>query len=168
MMGWKRRAIAVLLLASSSPGSAFAQALASGPETPAGPPAAQDQIFWYPAPSRCTYFTPDAKRAFRYDDPDTWRFAFLVMRETKGEKPVERGYVMVDGTLRELEMVRTGADANQSIVTVWRSPGEPRVNVNVTVSETGREGEAVSLAGRMTLIRGEGRKETEIEGTCSG
>ncbi len=134
----------------------------------AGPPAGQDAIFWYPAPSRCTYFTPEAKAAFRFDDPGTWRFAFLVMRETKAENPVERGYVMVDGVLRELEKVRSGADGAQANVTVWRSAGEPRVNVNMTVRETGHTAEATELEGTMTLIRGGGRTEIAVEGNCIG
>ncbi len=133
-----------------------------------GPPAGQESIFWYPAPSRCTFFTPEAKAAFRFDDPQTWRFAFLVMRETKPENPVERGYVMVDGVLRELEKVRSGADAAQANVTVWRSTGEPRVNVHVAVRETGRQAEATELQGTMTVIRGEGRREIAVEGNCSG
>ncbi|RIY01031.1 hypothetical protein D3218_11625 [Aureimonas flava] len=163
-----RIGLAVLALLACAP--ALAQEGGSGaePAPQLGPPAAQDTIFWYPAPSRCTYFTPEARAAFRFDDPQTWRFAFLVMRETKAENPAERGYVMVDGVLRELEKVRSGADGAQANVTVWRSAGEPRVNVNMTMRETGRTAEAVSLAGTMTLIRGEGRKEIAVEGNCTG
>ncbi|MBB3934071.1 hypothetical protein [Aureimonas phyllosphaerae] len=165
-MRFKRLVSTALLGLACAP--AIAQDMSSGPAHTAGPPAAQDTIFWYPAPSRCTYFTPEGRAAFRFDDPQTWRFAFLVMRETKAETPVERGYVMVDGVLRELEKVRSGADAAQANVTVWRSAGEPRVNVNMTVRETGRSAETVDLAGTRTLIRGDGRREIAVEGNCTG
>lgn len=157
----------VLLLCAPAQGHDSAVA-GTDPAASFGAPAAQDTIFWYPAPSRCTYFTPEARAAFRFDDPQTWRFAFLVMRETKAENPAERGYVMVDGVLRELEKVRSGADAAQSNVTVWRSAGEPRVNVNMTMRETERTAETITLSGTMTLIRGEGRREIAIEGDCTG
>jgi hypothetical protein len=165
-MGFDRRVLGALLVLFCAP--AMGQDLGAAPAPVAGPPAAQDTIFWYPAPSRCTYFTPEARSAFRFDDPQTWRFAFLVMRETRAENPVERGYVMVDGVLRELEKVRSGADGAEAVVTVWRSAGEPRVNVHMTVRETGRAAETVNLAGTMTLIRGDGRREIAVEGNCTG
>ncbi|WP_294641879.1 hypothetical protein [uncultured Aureimonas sp.] len=165
-MGIGRLVFATLLGLACPP--TMAQDLEPDAAPVAGPPAAQDTIFWYPAPSRCTYFTPEARAAFRFDDPQTWRFAFLVMRETKAESPAERGYVMVDGVLRELEKVRSGADAAQANVTVWRSAGEPRVNVHMTVRQTGRTAETVDLAGTMTLIRGDGRREIAVEGNCTG
>ncbi len=167
-MGIGRLGLAALMVFLSVPSRAQEAVAVPPPSAVSGPPAGQDSIFWYPAPSRCTYFTPEAKAAFRFDDPQTWRFAFLVMRETKAENPVERGYVMVDGVLREMEKVRSGADAAQANVTVWRSTGEPRVNVNMTVRQTGRNGETVEEDGTMTLIRGEGRKELAVQGNCTG
>lgn len=165
-IGWI--GLAALWIVFAPPAFAEQAATEGEPTVAVGPPAGQESIFWYPAPSRCTFFTPEAKAAFRFDDPQTWRFAFLVMRETRPENPVERGYVMVDGVLRELEKVRSGADAAQANVTVWRSTGEPRVNVHVAVRETGRQAEATELQGTMTVIRGEGSREIAVEGNCYG
>lgn len=133
------------------------------------PPAAGEAIFWYPAPSRCTFFTPHERERFRFDDPDTWRFAFLVMRENGAADPAkatERGYVMNAGVLRELEKLRTGPDAAGDEVTVWRSAGEPRINVNVTLRTETASPEERSLRGRMVVIRGDGETATEIVGSC--
>lgn len=130
-------------------------------------------LLWYPAPARCAFFTPEDWARFRPGDPATWRFRFLVLAGAKpsesAERP-ERGYVMKDGLLRELEKVRSGPDADGASVTVWRSAGEPRLNITTTLrpapddkaEPAGRQ----RLGGTLATVRGEGRDVTDIVGTC--
>ncbi len=133
----------------------------------------EDTILWYPAPSRCTFFKREDQARFRPDDPQTWRFRFLVMAEPKaGESAVraERGYVMANGLVRELEKVRSGPDADGASVTVWRSAGEPRLNITTTLrpdaENESRQPGRTRLVGTLATIRGDGRDIVDIVGSC--
>lgn len=159
-----RRIGAILMMGLAA--FAMPPALAQTPPTPDGKPDIQaGEIHWFGVPARCTYFTYEQQAAFRQSEPETWRFTLVTMRattKTDGKEPLERAYVSVDGLLRELEKVRSGADSSQNQVTVWRSAGEPRINVTMTLAAAG-EG---AYQGRMTLVRGNGETETEISGRC--
>ncbi|WP_019994885.1 hypothetical protein [Aureimonas ureilytica] len=158
--------------ASPAP-AAGAQAPTTALASPADAAQTASTLLWYPAPARCAFFTPEDWARFRPGDPATWRFRFLVLAGPKpsesAERP-ERGYVMKDGLVRELEKVRSGPDAEGASVTVWRSAGEPRLNITTTLrpapddkaEPAGRQ----RLGGTLATVRGEGRDVTDIVGTC--
>ena len=156
-----------ILLAVSLP--AFAQPSApAGDQTPTS--ATLDTIFWPHAPAHCVFFLPADEAAFRPDKPESWRFQFFTMRDNQGSAsvaPVERGYVMKAGLLRELEKTRTGADAEGAAVTVWRSAGEPRINITTTLRPIGVENGRDRFTGTLQTIRGDGRDSVAIRGTCA-
>ncbi|WP_148639943.1 hypothetical protein [Aureimonas sp. AU20] len=172
-------ALAIALLAGLA-SALVAHAQESAPPVPTADPAAPpettpptggDIIAWYPAPSRCAYFTPEDAARFQPDRPETWRFRFLILAATPkpGESTAQaaRGYVMKDGLLRELETVRSGPDADGASVTVWRSVGEPRLNITTTLKVDGEEHGAPRQRGTLATIRGDGREVSEITGTCA-
>lgn len=142
-----------------------------GPVQAAGldtPPS--DTILWPQPPARCLFFTPDEQIAFRADDPATWRFRLMTMAAAKpGEsaEPTERGYVMKDGLLRELEKLRSGPDGEGASVTVWRSVGEPRLNITMTLRPAGSEKGRNRFTGTLATTRGEGRETIDIIGSCA-
>ena len=151
--------IVALALASLAP------AQAAGNDTPLS-----DTILWYQPPARCIFFTPEEQAAFRADDPATWRFRLMTMAAAKpGESadPTERGYVMKDGLLRELEKLRSGPDGEGASVTVWRSAGEPRLNITMTLRAAGSEKGRTRFVGTLATTRGEGREAMDIIGSCA-
>lgn len=145
--------------------AAFLLGVAAGPASAQGPTERIGDIHWYGVPARCIYQTPEARALYREEDPETWRFVFLTMNAT-GADGFERGYILVDGALRELEPVRSGLDTTRRRATVWRSAGEPRLNVNVTLGPPSGEAEQPVASGKLTLAAGDGRQEVDIVGHC--
>ncbi len=162
-----RRGVLTLPLLCLMVPVAAAEALSAGAAPAAADPAS---ILWYRAPARCTFLTPEEDAAFRHEDPSTWRFRLIVMVGTvpgagSAEAP-ERGYLMKDGLLRELEKVRSGPDAEGASVTVWRSAGEPRLNITTTLRPDPGSADPARLRGTLATIRGDGRDTIEIVGAC--
>ena len=155
-------------------GAAFALAILFASPVPAQqPPTALpigvDEIVWYRAPARCAFATPETYAAFRFAEPETWRFRFLVMTGATvpdGAPAFEHAYVMMEGALRELEKVRSGENGEGAVVTVWRSAVEPRVNVSTTLRREATGEGRETWSGTLAMIRGNGTQETAITGFC--
>lgn len=160
-MGRVRRASLTIALGCACLGPVQAAGLDTAPS---------DTILWPHPPARCIFFTPDEQTAFRADDPATWRFRLMTIAAAKpGEsvEPPERGYVMKDGLLRELEKLRSGPDGEGATVTVWRSAGEPRLNITMTLRPAGSEKGRNRFKGTLATTRGEGRETIDIIGSCA-
>ena len=111
---------------------------AAAPATPQG--LSLGVLDWAPIASRCTFFAdkgaPAELAVAPTDDGNggTHRpFVFVTMTQagTTSGPVLERGYVMANGLVRELEKGKTAADKDGRVVTVWRSASEPRINVNL-------------------------------------
>ncbi|SKA20618.1 hypothetical protein [Consotaella salsifontis] len=177
-IGWAASAMAAFLMTNMTALPAAAQDAAAKPgqeqqptnEGQATGPLAIGQIHWYPVDAACTFFTADGHAAFAENQPDTWQFVFITMRETRGAKgdaqPLEHGYVMTNGLLRELEKVKSAPDGEGNTVTVWRSAGEPRINVNMKLIDDGKSGNVVNFKGQMTLFWGDKKEVLDVLGRC--
>ncbi|WP_331685648.1 hypothetical protein [Consotaella aegiceratis] len=126
------------------------------------------EIHWYPVDAACTFFTVERQGGFVEDQPDSWRFVFITMKETvdAGQPALEHGYVMTNGLLRELEKGKSAPDKDGNVVTVWRSAGEPRINVNMKLVETGAKDGKTGFQGQMTLFWGDKKATLDVAGTC--
>lgn len=135
------------------------------PQTPRG--LTLGLLQWHPIASRCKFVDAGAdKDTSGADDP--WPLVFVTMMESGGTSNtgLERGYVMANGLIRELEKGKTAADRDGSVVTVWRSAGEPRINVNVNLREARGVGDDARYFGSMTVFWGDKRETVAIAGEC--
>jgi hypothetical protein len=135
------------------------------PRTPLG--LTLGLLHWHPIASRCNFVDASAdKDSAAADEP--WPLVFVTMAETGGSAAtgLERGYVMANGLVRELEKGKTAADKDGSVVTVWRSAGEPRINVNVNLREARGIGEDARYFGSMTVFWSDKRETVAIAGEC--
>ncbi|HEY9057940.1 MAG TPA: hypothetical protein VIN77_12390 [Aurantimonas sp.] len=122
---------------------------------------------WSPIPTRCAFVDPDrtiepnAKTEF---EP----FVFLTMTQSGAGATAgpERGYVMANGLVRELEKGKTAPNKDGHVVTVWRSAGEPRINVNIVLTEARQENGTTRYSGLMTLFWGDKKESVSISGQC--
>lgn len=156
-------ALPISPFASTTPGQAPA-AIAS-PETPTG--LELGLLDWSPIPTRCAFVDPDktvkpsAETAF---EP----FVFLTMTQsgTGTTAGPERGYVMANGLVRELEKGKTAPNKDGQVVTVWRSAGEPRINVNVVLDSATPDNGITRYSGAMTVFWGDKKESVAITGRC--
>lgn len=124
-------------------------------------------LHWYPIASRCAFADPDkAKETGNEAAP----YVFLTMTEKGGGTTtgIERGYVMANGLVRELEKGKTAPNKDGDIVTVWRSAGEPRINVNIVLHRASGAPDHPKYAGSLTIFWGDKKEQVAIEGTCQG
>ncbi|MEF2550533.1 hypothetical protein VQ042_04035 [Aurantimonas sp. A2-1-M11] len=124
-------------------------------------------MHWFPITSRCTFTDPN-----RHGEDEVRGepapFVFLTMVDG-GHTGLERGYVMANGLVRELEKGRTAATKDGAVVTVWRSAGEPRINVNLSISVVrDRANETPEYEGSMTVFWGDKKEQVNIAGECRG
>ncbi len=145
--------------AASQPG----QSQPAPTETPTG--LKLGVLHWYPIASRCAFIDPDKAGETKADvDP----YVFLTMTEQGGGTTarIERGYVMANGLVRELEKGKTAPNKDGDIVTVWRSAGEPRINVNIVLHQATGAPDDVKYAGSLTIFWGDKKEQVKIEGSC--
>jgi len=142
------------------------------PATPRG--LSLGTLHWAPIASRCTFVAgegaPAEMNAEVTDGVNGVRrpYVFVTMAATgtEGAPALERGYVMANGLVRELEKGKTAADKDGSVVTVWRAAAEPRINVNLVLSEAQEAGKTVEYSGAMTVFWGDKKEEVPIRGQC--
>lgn len=137
----------------------------AAPQTPRG--LTLGLLHWHPIASRCNFVDAGADKDTAGVD-DSWPLVFVTMMESgsSGVTGLERGYVMANGLIRELEKGKTAADRDGSVVTVWRSAGEPRINVNVNLREARGAGADARYFGSMTVFWGDKRETVAIAGEC--
>lgn len=124
-------------------------------------------LHWHPIASRCN-FVDSAADKDSGGGKGPWPLVFVTMVETgsSGSTGLERGYVLANGLIRELEKGKTAADKDGSVVTVWRSAGEPRISVNVNLREARGVGEDARYFGSMTVFWSDKRETVAIAGGC--
>lgn len=137
----------------------------AAPQTPRG--LALGLMHWHPIESRCNFVDAGADKDTSGPD-EPWPLVFVTMTEkgSSGSTGLERGYVIANGLVRELEKGKTAADRDGSVVTVWRSAGEPRINVNVNLREARGAGEDARYFGSMTVFWSDKRETVAIAGEC--
>ena len=145
--------------AASQPG----QSQPAQAETPTG--LELGVLHWYPIASRCA-FTDPAKAGETKDKVEP--YVFLTMTEKGGGTTarIERGYVMANGLVRELEKGKTAPNKDGDIVTVWRSAGEPRINVNIVLHQATGAPDDLKYAGSLTIFWGDKKEQVTVEGAC--
>ena len=128
-------------------------------------------LHWFPIASRCTFVDPDRRGEAPVEGaPEPFVFVTMVEEGRIADAPpgLERGYVMANGIVRELEKGKTSATKDGEIVTVWRSAGEPRINVNVVISgESRAAGKAPQYQGSLTVFWGDKKETAPIVGACN-
>ncbi|WP_206453357.1 hypothetical protein [Aurantimonas marina] len=123
-------------------------------------------LHWAPMANRCAFVDPDrADTAVE----GSQAFVFLTMTQsgTGTTAGPERGYVLANGLVRELEKGKTAPNKDGQVVTVWRSAGEPRINVNVVLDESHQENGVTRYSGSMTLFWGDKKESVSIAGQCA-
>ncbi|MCE7030751.1 hypothetical protein [Jiella avicenniae] len=137
------------------------------------------ELDWAPIVSRCTFVRsggaePAEKLPGEAGGPDAeagashGRFVFVTMvAESTGEgQPLERGYVMANGLVRELEKGKTSAGKEKSVVTNWRATGEPRISVGLILTGRAKLNDQLQYTGTMTVFWGDKKEEVPVRGTC--
>lgn len=126
-------------------------------------------LHWYPIASRCTFVAPDRAEEV-VDKKDLVPFVFVTMvDETQppaGQPGLERGYVMANGLVRELEKGRSTAGKDGAVITVWRSAGEPRINVNTVINGAVDGEDGTTFTGQLTVFWGDKKENVMISGRC--
>lgn len=124
---------------------------------------------WAPIASRCGFTGPElAPPDMSEKQPQSFVFVTMVSDNASGPNTIERGYVMANGLVRELEKGKTAPNKDGEIVTVWRAAGEPRINVNVTLREVQETADGLEYAGAMTVFWGDKKEDIAITGRCGG
>ncbi|MCD2470176.1 hypothetical protein LQ948_03005 [Jiella sp. MQZ9-1] len=97
------------------------------------------------------------------------RFVFVTMLAdaSGGAPPLERGYVMANGLVRELEKGKTAAGKTGTVMTVWRSAGEPRISVNLDLSGVEQVSGHAEYEGEMTVFWGDKKEAVPVRGRCN-
>ncbi|MEC5293011.1 hypothetical protein VSX64_20305 [Aurantimonas sp. C2-6-R+9] len=149
--------------ASTTPGQA--PTANASPDTPTG--LELGLLDWSPIPTRCAFVDPD--KSVKPSTETTFEpFVFLTMTQSGSGTTVgpERGYVMANGLVRELEKGKTAPNKDGQVVTVWRSAGEPRINVNIVLADARQENGTTRYSGSMTLFWGDKKESVAITGSC--
>lgn len=135
-------------------------------------------LAWAPIASRCTFVRDEGAASAEAarpagesqpgEDDGYGQFVFVTMTATtNGEgQPLERGYVMANGLVRELEKGKTAAGKDQSVVTNWRATGEPRISVGLILTGTAKLNDELLYTGTMTVFWGDKKEEVPVRGSC--
>ncbi|MBO0905769.1 hypothetical protein [Jiella sonneratiae] len=132
------------------------------------------ELDWAPIASRCTFVRAGGGNGDAADAGKTepgkgfGRFVFVTMvADSAGEgQPLERGYVMANGLVRELERGKTSAGKEKSVVTNWRAAGEPRISVGLILTGTAKLNDQTQYTGTMTVFWGDKKEEVPVRGSC--
>ncbi|WAP69917.1 hypothetical protein [Jiella pelagia] len=136
------------------------------------------ELEWAPIASRCTFERNDgampaeaagaAKGAQPHAGEGYRGFVFVTMvADSTGEgQPLERGYVMANGLVRELERGKTSAAKDHAVVTNWRAAGEPRISVGLLLTGTAKLNDQLQYTGTMTVFWGDKKEEVPVRGSC--
>ncbi|MEN3792295.1 hypothetical protein [Fulvimarina sp. MAC3] len=126
------------------------------------------ELNWAPIESQCG-FTNGTKPAPVMDTDEAQPLVFVTMAspsEKAGSAMLERGYIMANGIVRELERGKSAPNREGTVTTVWRSAGEPRINVSVAIDETKKTTDGVEYDGTMTVHWGDKKEVVDIQGRC--
>ncbi|MBP0615980.1 hypothetical protein [Jiella mangrovi] len=137
------------------------------------------ELDWAPIASRCTFVRSDAAGGEKAEvlpapgQPDAARegygrfvFVTMVADDSSGGQPLERGYVMANGLVRELEKGKTSAGKQGTVVTNWRAAGEPRISVGLILSGKHQLDDHTEYSGKMTIFWGDKKEEVPVRGRC--
>ena len=137
------------------------------------------ELDWAPIASRCAFVRADASGKAAGDEvPEPGKaeepsdgyshFVFVTMlADTSGNgQPLERGYVMANGLVRELEKGKTSTGKENTVVTNWRAAGEPRISVGLILTGTYKLNDHTEYAGKMTVFWGDKKEDVAVRGRC--
>lgn len=122
-----------------------------------------EEIRWPWIDSYCTFMKAD--HTFVFDDLKSWRFVFFSPFSEKGNDIMQRGFMRIDGQLRELALKSvTKIDASEQ--RRYHSHDDPPYLIEV-VSEAGKPTyEAVGYSGRITVSRQGATSSVMFKGDC--
>ncbi|MEE2950024.1 MAG: hypothetical protein VYD57_02060 [Pseudomonadota bacterium] len=125
-------------------------------------------LHWSPIASQCGFAGPKSDAPDMDEkQPQPLVFVTQVADPSAGAVGLERGYIMANGLVRELEKGKSAPNKDGVLVTVWRSAGEPRINVNIAVSAAKKTSEGLEYIGTMTVHWGDKKEEVPVEGRCA-
>lgn len=121
------------------------------------------EIVWYQTGAYCTF--QRAEQAFTYDDPETWRFLFITELVQEGGITVERGYMRLDGVLREMEFLgRDSTDYGE--IRRYRTFGPLPVTVTIDMTSGESGPEDTPYFGKIVAERAGLETEVAFKGDC--
>lgn len=124
-------------------------------------------LHWAPIESQCGFTGgPDDAPEMRTDETQPLVFVTMASPTDARSPRIERGYIMANGIVRELERGKSAPNKEGTVTTMWRSAGEPRINVSVAIDETRQSDGATEYDGSMTVHWGDRREVVEIQGRC--
>lgn len=126
------------------------------------------ELHWAPIESQCG-FTGGNDAAPTMDTKAAQPLVFVTMAspgEKNGSPALERGYIMANGIVRELERGKSAPNREGTVTTVWRSAGEPRINVSVAIDETTKTSKGIEYDGSMSVHWGDKKEVVDIQGRC--
>jgi hypothetical protein len=122
-----------------------------------------DEVIWPWIDSYCTFMKAD--HTFVFDDLRSWRFVFFTAFPEKGNDIMKRGFMRIDGQLRELAL-ESVSKVNGSERRRYHSHDDPPYLIEVA-SEAGKPGyEAVGYLGRITVSREDATSSVMFKGDC--
>ncbi|RFC65104.1 hypothetical protein DYI37_04385 [Fulvimarina endophytica] len=125
------------------------------------------QLHWAPIASQCS-FTGGIEDAPVMTTDETQPLVFVTMASPSANNSaaIERGYIMANGIVRELERGKSSPDKEGRVTTLWRSAGEPRINVSVAITETMQTADGIEYDGSLTVHWGDKKETMSIQGRC--
>ncbi|MCQ0988889.1 hypothetical protein [Jiella marina] len=137
------------------------------------------ELDWAPIDSRCRFVRAEAPGDVPDDAANADRsetamdaigaYVFVTMVTGPGEsdgQSLERGYVMANSLVRELEKGKTAAGKEDAVVTMWRAAGEPRINVSLALTGAREAVDHIEYTGNMTVFWGDKKENVPIRGRC--
>ncbi len=139
------------------------------PDSTAPSPGA---VFWHPDQTHCRFVRtgdalPDPEK------PETWRYLMVTELVSDDITSVERGYMRLDGLLRELDFVerkQSKAGETRTYRTFGLNPIIARIEMQAGDKEKSKIGQTVLVyyTGTITLIRGGSKLFVNFKGRCGG
>ncbi|MER0237273.1 hypothetical protein [Fulvimarina sp. MAC8] len=125
------------------------------------------ELHWAPIESQCG-FTGGTDAVPTMETKEAQPLVFVTMASPGESRAtlLERGYIMANGIVRELERGKSAPNREGTVTTVWRSAGEPRINVSVSIDETKKTSSGIEYDGTMTVHWGDKKEKVEIQGRC--
>lgn len=128
------------------------------------------KVFWHPDEAHCRFNRTEVPEPDP-DKPETWRFLFVSELVSDDLASAERGYMRLDGLLRELEFV-SRRETDRGERRVYRTFGEGPITVDLDLAagegEKSKLGQTILVhyTGTLTVSRDGSLRLVPLAGRC--